>query len=47
MTVSNTIERDFMSMVTYDLLSHWIVFRHPSLVFSGNRVNEAMIVNKF
>lgn len=47
MTVSNTIEGRTVSMVTYDLLSHWIVFRHPSLVFPGNRVDEAMIVNDF
>lgn len=36
-------ERDFR--VTYHLSSHRVVLRHPSLVFPGYRIDEAMIVD--
>lgn len=36
-----------VSRVIYHLLPHGIVFRHPSFVLLGHRIDEAMIVDDF
>lgn len=40
-------KRRAASRVTYHLLPHGIVFRHPSFVLLGHRIDETMIVDDF
>ena len=40
-------EDKFSSRETYHLLSHGVVFRHPSLILPGYWIDQAMIIDDF